>query len=452
MTAYHSNLELARSAADVFGWLERPGALVRLTPPWERTTIVEQTGTVHNGDRVVVKLRRPPVKLAMVHEGFEPGRRFVDRQERGPFRSWRHQHEVVAISTDRCELRDQIDFELPLHAVSRLVMARSIRKRLDRMFSYRRVVLANDLQWLATTPLRIAVTGASGLIGRQLCALLTTCGHTVLRMVRRPATGPSELAWDPQRGTIDAAALEGIDAVVHLAGENVGEGKWTPARKEQIVASRVKTTELLATTLANLRHKPAVLVSASAVGYYGAAAVEPCDESASHGDDFLAHVVQVWEAAARSVEAAGIRVVFPRIGVVLTPAGGALQKLVVPFSLGVGGPIGPGTQGFPWVAMDDVLYAIQRMIVDDRLTGPINVVGPEVVDNRTFARTLARVVRRPCVFRVPSWLVPIGFGELGEVVLLGGQRVVPARLRELGYSFAHPTLESLLRHELGRAG
>ena len=452
MTTYDATLPLAHPASDVFAWLERPGALERLTPPWEHARIIEKTGTVHDGDRVELKIGR--TTLAMVHEGYEVGHKFVDRQERGPFRHWRHEHRVEPVGGARCELSDHIDYELPIDAIARHVAGGTVTRRLDNMFAYRAIVLAEDLArhaaFAAHPRMRIAVTGASGTIGRTLCAFLTTGGHEVVRLVRRAASGPDEIAWDPERGTIDAAALEGVDAVVHLAGENVGAGRWTEKRKREIMASRVGSTELVANAIAGLARKPSVYVIASAVGYYGEAPAGECDESSPPGDDFLAQVATAWEAAAGAAVDAGIRVVQARIGVALTPAGGALAEMARAFAVGIGGPIGAGTQPFPWVAADDVVYAIHHMLKEPALIGPVNIVAPGTVDNRAFAKTLGRVLDRPSFVRAPAFAIRLLLGEFGKVVLLGGQRVSSAALRAVGFEFSQPALEPWLRHVLGR--
>ncbi len=450
MFRYRSRVEVDNPAGHVFAWLERPGALTRMTPPWERARVIAQQGTVHDGDRVSIKLARPPVTLTMVHEQYERGRRFVDRMESGPFRSWQHAHEVIARGAG-ATLTDQIDYALPLAPLSNIARP-IVEGRLRRMFAYRDVVLANDLAAHARFPgaLRVAVTGASGTIGRQLCAFLSTGGHEVMRLVRREARGADEISWDPDGGTIDRAKLEGLDAVVHLAGENVG-GRWTAERKLKIIGSRVRSTALLAGALAGLREPPRVLVSASGTGYYGAAASAPCDESAPRGDDFLAEVAVAWEAAGRAAEDAGIRVAYARIGAVLTPDGGALEKMVPAYLAFGGGPIGSGHQPFAWIGIDDALYALHHMMCDASLAGPVNVVSPELIDNAELARTIGKVVHRPAVVRLPAPVIEMLFGELGKVVLLGGQRAVPARLERAGFRFAQPALEATLRHVLGRA-
>lgn len=300
------------------------------------------------------------------------------------------------------------------------------------------------------TALCIAVSGASGLIGRALVRSLATDGHQVLRLVRRdPAAG--EIAWDPERGLLDRRALEGVDAVVHLAGENVG-ARWSAARRHRIMKSRIDGTRLIAETIASLRRPPAVLVSASAIGYYGAHDSGPLDEKAPPGDDFLARVCVEWEAATAAARERGIRVVHPRFGVVLSPEGGALKKLLGPFSLGLGGRLGSGRQPMSWIALGDAVAALRKLLSDESLGGAVNVVAPHPVDNAELTATLGRLLRRPAVLPLPSWVVRLMFGEMGRTMLLGGTRVLPRRLADHGFAFDWPTLEPALHHLLLTGG
>lgn len=442
------------SSDDVFAWHERAGAFERLTPPWEPVELVARTGTIRDGDEAKLRLRLGPLGVAWRarHEGYLPGRRFVDRQVGGPFASWVHTHATSPDEGGGATLEDKIDYELPLGALGERVLGRSIERRLTRMFTYRHATLANDLERhrQAALPRQvIAVTGASGMIGRALCAFLESGGHEVRRVVRHePAAG--EIRWDPDAGTIDTAALEGVTAAVHLAGENISGGRWTAARKKSIEESRTKGTALLANALANLRVRPAVLVSASAVGYYGTDPDVERDETSPPADDFLARVCAAWEAAAQPARDAGIRVVHPRFGVVLSPAGGALAKMLGPFKAGVGGKLGSGKQPMSWVALDDVVYAIHHALATPSIGGPVNVVAPAVVTNAEYTKTLGHVLHRPTVLPLPGPMVKLLFGELGDTLLLHGQVVRPRTLTESGYRFAHATLEDALRHVLGR--
>ncbi|MER3416745.1 MAG: TIGR01777 family protein [Gemmataceae bacterium] len=297
--------------------------------------------------------------------------------------------------------------------------------------------------------MRIAVSGSHGLIGSALVQALAQAGHEVVRLVRDGAGGTG-IAWDPERGTLDRSALEGIDAVVHLAGYGIAERRWTAPVKELIRSSRVNGTRLLATALADMVRRPQVLVAASAIGYYGDRRDTWLEEDSEPGTGFLADVCRAWEAAAEPARAAGIRTVTARIGIVLSPEGGALQRMLLPFKLGLGGRIGSGQQYMSWVACDDVVAAIQFAIEQSSLAGPVNVVAPEPVTNREFTQVLARVLRRPAFLPLPSFLARLAFGEMADALLLASTRVRPRRLLEAGYTFRFPTLEAALRHLLQR--
>ncbi|HSU12728.1 MAG TPA: TIGR01777 family oxidoreductase [Longimicrobium sp.] len=295
-------------------------------------------------------------------------------------------------------------------------------------------------------PMRVAVAGASGLIGSELVRRLTGDGHTILRLVRHAPKGPGEVRWDPARGEVDAAALDGVDAVVNLAGENVGE-RWTGERRKRIRQSRVDATLGLARTLAGLARKPRVLVNASAIGIYGERGDERVDEMSAPGSGFLAEVVREWEAATEPASAAGIRVVLPRFAVVLSKRGGMLAKVLTPFRLGAGGTMGSGRQWLSWVSLGDAVDVLYLSLVDDRLDGPINVVAGAVT-NDEFTRTLARVLSRPALVPVPAFALRLAFGEMANETILVSQRADHRRLTQLGYSFAEPELEGALRAAL----
>ena len=296
----------------------------------------------------------------------------------------------------------------------------------------------------------VAVTGATGLIGSALVEELTAAGHAVRRMVRREGQRrPGDILWDPAAGRLDPRGLEGVDAVVHLAGEPIAQ-RWTAAAKRRIRESRVRGTELLARTIAALAQPPRVLVSGSAMGIYGDRGDEELDETSAPGRGFLAEVATAWEAAADPAEGAGVRVVKLRTSLVLSPRGGALAKLLLPFRMGVGGRIGSGGQWVSWIGLDDVVGAIRYAIATDSLAGPVNVASPAPVTNAEFTETLARVLRRPALVPVPAFVMRFAFGEMGEATLLASQRIRPRRLLESGYRFQYPTLEAALRHELGR--
>jgi uncharacterized protein (TIGR01777 family) len=289
----------------------------------------------------------------------------------------------------------------------------------------------------------IAISGASGFVGSALGRTLVARGDRVRALVR-PGSRVQGIRWDPERGEIDAAALAGVDAVVHLAGESVAGGRWSDAQKQRIEQSRVNGTRLLAHALAQLERKPEVLLSASAVGFYGAHGSEPLDERDSGGEDFLAQVCKRWEAAAEPAREAGIRVVHPRLGLVLHPSGGALAKMLPAFRLGVGGKLGSGAQFMSWVALEDTVAALSFALSRRELSGPLNVTAPEPVTNEAFTRALGAALSRPTVLPVPRFALRALFGEMAEVALLSGARVKPKQLLDHGFSFAQPQLTPYL--------
>ncbi len=295
----------------------------------------------------------------------------------------------------------------------------------------------------------IAVTGSSGLVGSALCAALETEGHLVRPLVRRPVRERAhEIRWDPAAGMIDATELADVDAVVHLAGENLAARRWSPSFKQEIRDSRIRGTSLLCQTLAGLASKPAVLVSASAVGYYGDRGEEVVDESSPPGHGFLAEVCQAWEAATQPARDANIRVVNLRTGVVLGTVGGALAQMLTPFRLGLGGIVGNGRQYLSWIAIDDLVRAIQFALLAAAVSGPVNAVAPHPVTNREFTKTLGRVLKRPTIMSMPAAAARIAFGEMADEMLLAGARVDPRALSTARFEFHYPQLEPALRHLL----
>ena len=298
---------------------------------------------------------------------------------------------------------------------------------------------------------RVLVTGASGLIASALAPALASWGWTVLRLGRRGrrnGPGAPDLIWDPAAGSFPRAALEGLDAALHLAGANLAGGRWTTARKALLLSSRVQGTRLLAETLASLDRPPRVLVSASGIGVYGDRGDETLTEASAPGAGFLGGLAQVWERSTEPAARRGIRVVIMRQGIVLTPRAGALARMLPPFRLGLGGQFGAGRQWMSWIALDDLLAAYRHALGDGSLSGPVNAVAPEPVTNREFTRTLARVLRRAAPFPVPAWALRLGLGEMAVEALLASQRALPGRLLERGFTFRFPSLEPALRHLL----
>jgi uncharacterized protein (TIGR01777 family) len=298
--------------------------------------------------------------------------------------------------------------------------------------------------------MKILVTGSSGLIGSALVPFLTMGGHQVTRLVRTQSrAGEMALHWDPDSGVLDPKSLENLDAVVHLAGENIAE-RWTLAKKTRIRDSRVKGTRLLSDTLARLETPPKVLVCASAIGYYGDRGAEVLTEASPPGGNFLAGVCRDWEAASKPAQQRGIRVVLSRFGMVLSPAGGALAKMLPPFRMGLGGAVGSGQQYVSWIAINDAIGALHHALVTDTLQGPINTVAPQVVTNQEFTKVLGKVLGRPTVLPMPAFAARLMFGEMADELLLASARVQPSQLVSTGFTFRYPDLEAALRHVLAK--
>ena len=296
----------------------------------------------------------------------------------------------------------------------------------------------------------VLMTGSSGLIGAALRSFLGGRGHHVRRLRRAVSASDASTSWNPADGTFTAGAFDGVDAVVHLAGESIAGGRWTAARKARIRESRVTGTRQLCEKLARLDTPPKVLVAASAIGFYGDRGRELLDESAAAGSGFLPEVCQAWEAAVTPARERGMRVVHLRIGIVLSPLGGALAQMLRPFKLGAGGVLGSGDQYMSWIALDDLLSIVQHALIDDSVSGPVNAVAPQVVTNREFTKTLGAVLRRPTCLPAPAFALRLAFGEMADALLLASTRVDPAVLRTAGFKFALPDLEGALRHVLAR--
>ena len=436
---------------EVFAWHTRPGAMRRLVPPWQPMTVVAETSSLADG-RAILGL---PGGLRWVaqHEpaGYDPPHRFVDVLSSDGLRSlparlvarWRHTHEFEDASdagAARTRVHDRVEAPVPGAA-------------LRSTFVYRHRQLADDLAahqdaaLCGPRPLVIAVTGSSGLVGSQLTAMLSTGGYEVIRLVRSSPSRPGERQWDPQRPV--PGLLDGVDAVVHLAGESIA-GRFTDAHRQSIRDSRIEPTRRLA-ELAGRTAGVRVFVGASAIGYYGFDRGDAllCEES-MRGDGFLADVVADWEAATAPAAEAGLRVALVRTGIVQAANGGTLRLMRPLFSAGLGGRLGTGRQWLSWIGLDDLVDVYYRAIYDERLTGPVNAVAPNPVRNVDYTKALAHVLHRPAILPVPSLGPRILLGEQGARELAqASQRVLPTKLQALGHRFRQPAVEEALAHQLG---
>jgi len=445
------------SADELYRWHARPGALERLTPPWETVQILERQGGIEDGGQVVIAVRAGGRRRRWVarHHDHEPGRQFCDTQVEGPFAHWEHRHRFIPDSPAQSYLEDDIEYALPFGTLGRWFGGAFIRRKLQQLFRYRHQITAQDLalhrKYGGNRPMNILVSGSTGLIGTSLVPFLTTGGHRVVRLVRTPDLAREDTVyWNPAKGELDANRLEGMEAAVHLAGENIADRRWNAEQKARIRDSRVQGTRLLCETLARLRQPPRVLVSASAIGFYGNRGDEVLTETSSAGNGFLPDVCREWEAATKAAEKAGIRVVNLRFGIILSPKGGALAKMLTPFRLGLGGRIGNGSQWMSWIALDDALGSIYHALATETLSGPVHAVAPNPVTNRDFTKTLGRVLWRPTLFPMPAFMARLAFGEMADDLLLGSTRVRPDKLLQTGYRFLYADLERSLRHLLGK--
>ena len=440
---------------EVFAWHMRPNALERLTPPWENARVLDRQGGIEDGGTVTVGVRRGPTEIALKvqHTAYEEGRLFRDEQIKGPFSKWVHTHRFEDAGGG-CEVIDEIEWELPGGTAVEFLGGRSVESELERLFAWRHQRLKGDLARLrryGAPRLKVAITGASGLVGTALTRFLETQGHEVVRLVRGDDDpGENEALWNPDTGLVERDKLEGIDALVHLAGEPIFGLRWSDEKKRSIKESRTKGTDLISRTIAAMSRPPRVMVSSSAVGIYGDRGNEILSEESKLGKGFLASVCKAWEAATAPADRAGIRVAHLRTGMVLSEQGGALGTMLLPFKIGIGGRLGSGKQYVSWIDIDDLCALILHIIRTDTLRGPVNGTAPYPVPNSAFTASLGRVLGRPTVIPVPSLAVKALFGEMGKELLLAGARIQPEKALRSGFDFQFPAIEDSLRFQLGR--
>lgn len=432
-----------------------------MTPPWDKIEVIRNDNSIQNGTQVIMRVPvLGPIKKTWIAEHFDylENVMFCDRQLQGPFSFFEHTHRFEPVNAARSRLIDHIEYRPPLGPLGKLGQG-IIQSKLNRAFAYRHRILTNDLQRHASYQerprMKIAITGSSGLVGSVLIPFLLTGGHQVIRFVRKAATstvedGTTSVLWNPDKGELNASALEGVDAVINLAGEGIADKRWTDERKKRILDSRIKGTTLLAKTLAGMKLPPKVFFSASAIGYYPPSEDTPLTESSPAGTGFLPEVCSAWEAATKPAENAGIRTVNGRIGIVLSARGGALTAQLPLFRWGVAGRLGSGRQYASWIEIDDLVGAIHFCLMNENIRGPVNLTAPGMVTNQEFTKTLGQVLHRPTFLPAPAWALRLALGEMADALLLASLKVIPERLQQAGFSFHYPELEPALRHLLGR--
>lgn len=473
MPSFSVSTRFEHPLSRVFRYHDTPGVIDRLIPPWEPVRLAKRSDSLAVGSEVelVQKIFGLNRSWLARHVELIPDRLFVDTQVYGPFAQWTHRHEFEELapslqrdSQPECQMWDRIEFQLPLAPLSKIAEP-WVRSKLSSMFAYRHRITTDDLQaqsdfepriaTLGHVP-RIAVTGASGLVGRRVVELASVLGWHVMRIARpnsQPDATPfprtvETVVWDPQASGMPSA-FSGLDAVIHLAGFGIAEHRWTDQVKKKIWSSRVDVTDQLAKGLSKLDTPPSRLVTASGIGIFGDRGDSLCNEETEIGHGYLSDLAHAWESAARSFKTSAHHVVQARLGIVLHPRAGALAKMLLPARWGLGGPIGSGNQYWPWVHIDDAANILLHLAIAEGVAGPFHVVAPQTVRQREFASTLGHVLHRPSFFPTPAWLLRFAMGEMADPLLLASVRAVTPKLLASGYRFRFPELQGALRNLLG---
>ena len=440
-----------------FRWHQSPHAFERLSPPWERIELVEKQGSIDTGSVTIRNWVGPfSFRLKAQHSQFVKDEQFYDEMSGGPFRKWQHWHKFDSIA-DRTCLTDEIQYTLRGGGLGQLVAGGMVRRRLQQMFAYRHQVTRSEIEdhfrYRDQSPKTIAVTGATGLVGRSVCEFLIGGGHQVIRLNRSGSTATeTRPCWNPETGKVNfGEGVSQVDSVIHLAGYGIAERRWNARVKEKIGGSRIEPTNKLATFLEKNNSVRESFICASATGIYGNRPDEEVlNENSAAGEGFLAETCVPWEAACEPLRSAGIRTVNMRFGIILSARGGALKSMLLPFRIGAGGPVGNGRQVWSWISHFDTVRAIHFAVMNQEIDGPVNYSSPTPVTQRQFAKTLGKVLFRPSFMPLPAFAAKLVLGEMATYLLLYGCRVVPEKLTECGFQFVHNNLEQALRFELGR--
>lgn len=448
------SMQMPVSAKVLADWHGKPGAFGRVQPPWEKASIVKKAAAIANDLEEHIRINIGPFKkmwIARYHDVID-GEQFCDLQVSGPFAYWDHKHIFKAIDEGKSELVDEVSYKEPLGPPGRFLAGKMIYNKLDRMFRYRHAITSQDLERYHKRKIpskKILVAGGTGFIGSALVPLLQTLGHEVKVLTRKP-TCASHVAWDPALTKIDLNSLEWADVVINLAGYNIAT-PWTKKAKKKITDSRLQSSQTLVDAMLSLKEAPKVFISASGSSIYPLYDGREYDESGPAGEGFLPDLARRWEAVSEPLVKVGIRTLKLRIGLVLSPAGGALQKMLPAFSLGLGGPFGTGSQHMSWITLDDLLDVIVSGIENEALEGAVNAVSPQPITNKEFCQTLAKVLKRPCFLKVPEFLLRRIPGGMGQELFLASNRVIPAKLLALGHKYRYTDLEQALRYLMGLA-
>ncbi|MGB0370772.1 MAG: TIGR01777 family oxidoreductase [Opitutales bacterium] len=456
MINFEAQSEFPVSVETLFDWHERPGAFARLAPPWQTVRLVKHEGGIRDGARVEVETRVAgvPQSWKIRHEGFDYGKRFVDVLDSGPFRAWRHEHLFSHLAETRSSLEDRLKIEPMGGGFGNWLQAGFLRGELKQVFKYRHSVLKADLERAKAMgdPAysgKVLVTGVTGLLGKAVAGYLQTRGYQVVgvsRSGRSPWPGIETIAWDPDNQLIDSGALDDVDVVINLAGESI-LGAWSQSKMKRVRSSREKSASTLIHAFESNGHWPKLWINASGTGYYGPKPSGAVSEQSESGTGFLAHVCRSWEGILDPIRKR-TRVVSARLGAVMSPGGGALSIMLPVFKMGGGGVLGNPDAKMPWIALDDVVYAMESLFYKD-VEGPVNFVSPHKITQRDLAKVLSKVLRRPSLIPAPESLIKMTLGSLGKEVFLIDQDVDPEILQTSGFEYSHSSFERMLKHSLG---
>jgi len=433
----------------LYRWHTMPRAINRLTPPWEKVNIISHPSTLAENEKVHVRLSGLIDWHLKIFDIIE-GKTFSDTQLIGPFLDWTHIHSMQPVNETSSLLVERVNFKLPVF--DSLLSSLVCRFKLKPLFDYRFRTLYHDIKLHYKLKdkkhMKILITGSSGLVGSALFDFLASGGNNVYKLVRQEPISPNEIKWNPDKEEIELTKIEGFDAIIHLAGENIANKRWTKTQKEKIANSRILGTRFLVNAINKLQNPPHTFISASAIGFYGSRRDESLSETSKSGSDFLADTCIKWEDETKNLTNKSIRVANARFGIILDPRAGALSKLVPIFWIGGGGILGNGKQWMSWIALDDVLGSLLHILTTDKISGPVNVVAPNPLKNSDFTKVLAKVMFRPALFPAPAIALRLALGEMADALLLSSARVEPKVLTETGFEFSYPDLESALKHML----